>query len=248
MKITIFLLSIFIFTEKYCLAETMSYSFPGREVQFDQKVLFACETQKDIELCLYKSLGKEIGFSTKEGKLISVNFPKLRGGTFIVNGTTFKKAFNPSIKFNRKLNSYSVCGTQGPIEVGQYQIKGMGSCICGFTEKGVFALNMDDGYPFVPKTLKISANSVACNSDMKSFDSGSITLLEKAKICGYDFPKNTEFYKIEGGIAFKAPKDGAIDGKGGVTLSLNKGVEYMADVTLDRPCNWEPVPTSSEED
>ncbi len=241
MKIKIFLLMIFMLSGKYCIANDAPSPKRDREVKFDQKALLSCETQNDIELCLYKSLGKEIGFSTKEGRLMSVNFPRLRGGKLIVNGTTFKKAFNPSIKFYRKPISYSVCGTQEPIDIGRYMIQGMGSCICGFNEKGVFSLEIGDRYSFAPKNIKILANSVACDSEMKNFDAGSIAILEKAKICGYDFPKDTEFYILESYPAFVAPKDGNILGKGAQTIEVKKGQRYMSDSSLEKPCNWEPV-------
>ena len=241
MKTAIFLLMIFMLSGKYCVANDATSPKRDREVKFDQKALLSCETQNDIELCLYKSLGKEIGFNVKEGRLMSVNFPKLRGGTFIVNGTTFKKAFNPSIKFFRKPISYSVCGTQEPIVVGRYMIKGMGSCICGFNENGNFSLEIGERYSFAPKNIKILANSVACDSEMKNFDAGSIAILEKAKICGYDFPKDTEFYILESYPAFKAPKIWTILGKGGETIVVKKGKEYMSNSSLEKPCNWEPV-------
>lgn len=214
----------------------------NRVVNFEMNRILACEKQTEVTDCLQGIVGKDIGFTLRDKKLISVNFPKLKGGTLIVNGTKFKSVFDPSIKFDRSIKSYSVCGGQLGIEIRNYKITGMLNCICGFDSNGGFNLQLEEKYSFIPRALKVSVNIASCNGDMKTLYAGSVTLLEKAKFCDYDFPKETEFYILESYPAFEAPKNGVIDGKGGNQISVVKGKKYMSDSSTETPCNWEPVP------
>lgn len=212
-------------------------------INFEISQVQSCEKSKDIEQCLKNIFGSAIGYSIiNEKKIRSVNYPRMRNGALKINGTSFIGLFNPSIVFFSENDSYSICGTMQPIKMGRFTLTGRGGngCICGFNSKGEFSLSLDSKWTFLPANLEIRVASMLCRPDGK-FSTNGVTLMEKANICGYDFPKDTEFYFVESNIAFKASRSGFIDGKGGQQIEVKKGKEYMSNSSLEKPCNWEPV-------
>lgn len=217
------------------------------EINFEMTAAIACTKQKAAESCLYQIFGKGIGFTTKDNSLTSVNFPQIRNRDIKVNGTVIKSVVNPSIHFFPKEGTYSICGTSNATAIANLQLIGNGRCLCGFSPKGEFSRRLEENYAFIQEKTKILAKGVGCR-EKGLFDAGLVTILEKAKICGYDFPKDTEFYILESYPAFVAPKNGVIDGKGGNQISVVKGKKYMSDSSAEKPCNWEPVPEDVEDE
>lgn len=223
-----------------------SHERKSENIRFEIKQVLSCSGSKDVELCLKKIFGDSIGYKIVEGKgLQSVNFPKIKNGSLILNGVKFSGLFNPSIIFFGGENFYSVCGVKQPLAIDNFVLTGGGDCLCGFNSSGEFKRHLNYRWAFISKKTKVSIATMRC-IDNNQFSTNGLTLLEGATICGYQFPKETEFYDLGGAAAFVAPKDGNIENRTGDLITVKKGLEYMSDSSFETPCQWKQVPVRDE--
>ncbi len=218
----------------------------SKDIRFEIDQVLSCAKSKEVDLCLNKIFGASIGYEIVDGKEIrSINFPRMKNGSLVLNGLKLDGLFNPSIVFYPKEKVYSICGPKQPVTIGRFKFGSESRCICGLNSRGEFNWRLDYHWPFLPEKLRLAIGSMSCG-EKNEFSTNGLNILEKAKICGYDFPKDTEFYILESYPAFDARKNGVIDGKGGNQISVVKGKKYMSDSSAEMPCNWEPVPEDVE--
>ncbi len=150
----------------------------SKDIRFEIDQVLSCAKSKEVDLCLNKIFGASIGYEIFDGKEIrSINFPRMKNGSLVLNGLKLDGLFNPSIVFYPKEKVYSICGPKQPVTIGRFKFGSESRCICGLNSRGEFNWRLDYHWPFLPEKLRLAIGSMSCG-EKNEFSTNGLNILE----------------------------------------------------------------------